>query len=172
MFQLIPCFVEISHLLLVINCSLNFPIYFMASGNSLRNIFTLRGTASTSSRRRRTRSCSSSMCSRSTILVSIPHNDLPVHPFLLQMLPSSQATSSLSHTYLSTLPTLSSITDNEEQQHPQQLSHFPFYSQISFSSTKSFDEPDDIIDTVLGDTIATSAVVGTAIALPHLIRKQ
>ena len=37
-FQIIPGLVEICHLLLVINSSLNFPIYFMASGSRFRDI--------------------------------------------------------------------------------------------------------------------------------------
>lgn len=35
-FQFVPFFIEVSHLMLTINCSLNFPTYFVASGASLR----------------------------------------------------------------------------------------------------------------------------------------
>ena len=45
-FQIIPAMVEISHLLLVLNCSLNFPVYFLASGTKFGNLFSNFGLGS------------------------------------------------------------------------------------------------------------------------------
>ena len=65
--------VEISHLLLVINCSLNFPIYFIASGSSFSDIFSSfhRGRSSFSPNRWRPRSCSLSVTSKSTLMIPL-----------------------------------------------------------------------------------------------------
>jgi hypothetical protein len=141
----------------------------MASVSSLSTMFNGWRTSrsSSSSCRLRTRSSLSSMCSRSTLLVIfIKYNDRPVYLFSFQTLLPVQTTYSLSCTSFNTLPTLPSITHNQDKLHPQQVS--PYHSHNSFSSTQSNYDTEDILDTAIAVPIATPAVVGAANTLPQL----
>ena len=133
--------VEICHLLLVINSSLNFPIYFMASGSRFRDIVSCWRLGESSP----VSYSSTFMYSTSTLMIP-----LQVWP------PTSSPQLSYNSITIPPMPSccLSPIIHNNL--HAQPASLFPS-SNNSFFEPSDYSDCDDILDTVLGDTVATSA---------------
>ena len=141
--------VEICHLLLVINSSLNFPIYFIASGSRFRDIVSCWRLGESSP----VSYSSTFMYSTSTLMIP-----LQVWP------PTSSPQLSYNSITIPPMPSccLSPIIHEENNLQAHHASLFPSSNNSFF---KPSDNSDDILDTVLNVPIVASAVIGTAIPM-------